>query len=119
MATIAAVYTRVLGDMSGNEDNRSSIQVMKCREFCRQNAYSIKDEFIFIETIPSVGSDGNRPVYDAMMKLAYSDPSPFKAIIVLELIRFMRDRDIRDQTKERLLVHGVKLVSIKDGARIF
>ena len=119
MATLAAIYTRVLGDTAGSEENRSTIQVMKCREFCRQNAYTVDPDFIFEERIPSVGTDGNRPVYDRMMKLALENPPPFKAIVVLELIRFMRDRDIREQTKDRLLVNGIKLVSIKDGSRAF
>ena len=119
MPTAAAIYTRVMGDAPGSEENRSSVQVMKCRDHCRKNAFTISDDHVFVETRPSVGHDGNRPIFDEMMKLAMSGAAPFKVIVVLEFDRFMRDRDLREITRERLLVHGVKVVSIKDGTRAF
>lgn len=119
MPTHAAIYTRVMGDAPPSEENRSSIQVMKCKEFCRKNAWITSDATTFIETIPSVGSDGGRPIFDQMMQQARENPPPFNVIVVLELDRFMRDRDLREITREKLLVNKVKVISVKDGSRVF
>jgi DNA invertase Pin-like site-specific DNA recombinase len=119
MATHAAIYTRVMGDGPASEENRSSIQVMKCKEFCRKNAWITSEATTFIETIPSVGSDGGRPVFEQMMKQAQANPPAFSVIVVLDMDRFMRDRDLRDITKEKLLVNRVKVISVKDGSRVF
>jgi DNA invertase Pin-like site-specific DNA recombinase len=119
MATHAAIYTRVMGDGPTSEENRSSIQVMKCKEFCRKNAWVTSEALTFIESIPSVGHDGNRPVFDQMMKLAQGETPPFSVIVVLDLDRFMRDRDMRDLTRDKLMVNRVKVISVKDGSRVF
>ena len=119
MATKAAIYARVMMDTPGNEDNRTGVQVMKCKEYCRQNAWGTSEEFIFMEPTPSIGHDGARPVFDKMMALATQKDPPFKAIVVLEMARFMRDRDMREMARDKLLANGVKLAAIKDGAKVF
>lgn len=119
MAKYAAIYTRVLGDMPQNEDNRNSIQVMKCKEYCRQNGYTVREDFVFSEARPSIGHDGNRPAFDLMLDLAMGQEPPFSAIVVLEFARFMIDRDRREMTSDRLLGKGVKVLAIKDGKKLF
>lgn len=119
MARTAAIYTRILGDMPQNEDNRTMVQVMKCKEYCRQNGYAVRDDFVFSESRPSIGHDGNRPVFDSMMDLARENPPPFNAIVVLELARFMKDRDRREMAIDRLMGNGVRLLAIKDGVKVF
>lgn len=119
MARVAAIYTRVLGDMPMNEDNRTAVQLLKCKEYCRQNGYVVREDYVFSETRPSVGHDGNRPAFDKMMGLATQDEPPFKAVVVLEYARFMRDRDQREMAQDRLLGKGIRLLAIKDGTRVF
>jgi len=93
--------------------------VIKRKACRRKNAWITIKAATSTETIPSVGSDGGRPVFDQMMQQARENPPRFNVIVVLELDRFMRDRDLREITREKLLVNKVKVISVKDGARVF
>lgn len=102
-------YARVSTTRQAEKDLSIPDELLQIREWCKNEGHNIVDEFIDVDVS---AKDDKRPEFQRMMKMAYSKPTGFNAIIVRCLSRFFRDNI-------QLVLHGrnldknrVKLISI-------
>jgi site-specific DNA recombinase len=104
-----ALYARVSTAKQAEKDLSIPDQLRQMRDYCAKRSWVIAEEYI--EDGASATSD-RRPVFQAMIAEACSNPAPFEAVVVHSLSRFFRDAIEFGLYERKLAKHGVKLISI-------
>ena len=111
-ASRCSIYARVSSDRQNPLSPQD--QVRKCREYAEQNGLEVLESRIYIdEAVSGVGSD--RPAFQRLRKLAFSEERDFNVLLVDDTSRLSRSQSEVMGTVEKLKFMGIRVVFPSQG----
>jgi site-specific DNA recombinase len=107
-----AVYSRVSSDRQNPMSPRD--QIRKCREYTEQQGWEVLESRIYVdEAVSGVGSD--RPAFQRLLGLAFSEERDFDVLLVDDTSRLSRSQSEVMSTVEKLRFMGIRVVFPSQG----